>query len=339
MALLEVTDLTIQYQTSEGPIQAVTDASFTLEEDDFVGLVGESGSGKTTIAESLIGMLADNGKIVEGEILYKGEPIQHYTESEFRENIRWKEISLIPQASMNSLDPIERIDNQALVLANTHTDWSEKRILDRLQELFTIVGIPAERISDYPFQFSGGMQQRVVIALGLLLEPSIVIADEPTTALDVIMQDQIFKHISNIRESDGVSMLLITHDVSVVFENCNRVVIVHGGHIAEKGDVKNVFSEPSHPYSVLLQQAFPDIRYPDRELTIIEGKPPQFFNNVDKCTFVERCPWAIEACTDELPPLQATDSDGRHHSSCIRVDEMNELVQRSSHTPAGVDQS
>jgi len=327
--LLEVEDLTIQYKTRDASVQAVTDATFSVEENQFVGLIGESGSGKTTIGEAILGLMDDNGEIASGKVRYKGEEIQDYSEEEFQSKLRWSEISLIPQASMNSLDPIDPLDQQAIELAKTHTDWSKQKILTRLQELFEIVGLPADRITDYPFQFSGGMQQRAVIAFSLLLDPEIIIADEPTTALDVIMQDQIFKYINQIKDENDTSMILITHDISVVFENCDTMVLLHSGHIAERGNIKEIYRDPRHPYSILLEESFPDIRSPDKSLAIIDGKPPVIQEGVDMCTFAERCPWANDDCFDELPNLEPVAGDENHYTSCIRAEELDALVEGS----------
>jgi oligopeptide/dipeptide ABC transporter ATP-binding protein len=191
--------------------------------------------------------------------------------------------------------------------------------------MFEIVGLPENRIRDYPHQFSGGMQQRAIIALALFLKPSIIIADEPTTALDVIMQDQIFKHLDAIKGSTDTSMILITHDISLVFETCDELAVMHGGQVAETGEITDVYDEPKHPYSYLLQKAFPDIRYPNRELQTIEGTPPQQFGDVNYCTFADRCPWSTEECRESAPELFTTDgsADG-HRAACFRTEEIFE---------------
>ncbi|GAB7011525.1 ABC transporter ATP-binding protein [Halorubrum trueperi] len=326
--LLEIDGLDIRYETKDGEIHAVTDASFAIDTNEFFGLVGESGSGKSTIAKSIIGGLDDNGSVTAGEIRFRGEPIHSMTERELSERIRWKEIAYIPQASMNSLDPIMRLDKQAVELAKVHTDWSKQRAIDRLTELFEVVGLPGERIYEYPHQFSGGMQQRAIIAFSLFLEPSLLIADEPTTALDVIMQDQILTHLKSIQEEEDVSIVMITHDISVIFENCDSMAVLHGGQVSELGDVTRMFDSPSHPYSYLLQQAFPDIRHPKRDLSVIEGQPPQLQDEVDYCTFANRCPWSTDECVESRPPLQAVGDDNQY-TSCIRYDEIEELGHRS----------
>lgn len=326
--VLEIENLSVQYRTEGESIRAVNDATFTIGENEYFGLVGESGCGKSTLSKAIIGGLDDNGQITHGTVKFRGKEIQTFSEKQFNEQIRWKEISIIPQSSMNSLDPVLRISEQAVELAKTHTDWERQEAIDRLAELFDIVGLAESRIDEYPHQFSGGMQQRVIIALSLFLEPSLIIADEPTTALDVIMQDQILQYLDEVKQTQDTSMLMITHDISTVFETCDSLAVMHGGQIAESGDTTNLFDTPRHPYSILLQQAFPDIRFPDRELSVIEGQPPQLRDEVDYCSFADRCPWANEDCRTEAPPLvpAETDNEGAHQTSCIRHDEMEDLA-------------
>ncbi|KAB1197826.1 MULTISPECIES: ABC transporter ATP-binding protein [Haloferax] len=324
--LLEFRDVTIQYQTNRGPVTAVSGASFSIEPGEFSGLVGESGSGKSTLVKSVIGGLDSNGEVTAGKILYKGEEIQDYTEEELNEKIRWKEISYIPQSSMNSLDPLQRVSEQAVEIASVHSDLSKSEALERFKELFEIVGLSPDRIDDYPHQFSGGMQQRAITALALFLDPALIIADEPTTALDVIMQDQIFKYLDRVKANTDTSMLLITHDISVVFESCEQIAVLHGGQVCESGSVEDIYRNPTHPYSILLQRAFPDIRYPDRKLEIIEGHPPEQLGEVTECSFVERCPWAVDACYENAPPLEnVSESEQNHQSACFRNDETHAL--------------
>lgn len=327
--LLEAEDLTIRYRTRDGWLTAVSDATFTIRQGEYFGLVGESGCGKSTIAKSLLGGLDENGEIASGVLRYKGDEIQDLTENELNKKIRWKEISYIPQGSMNSLDPLETVRDQAWDIAKVHTDMSESEAIDRFEELFEIVGLQKSRINDYPHQFSGGMQQRAIIALALFLNPSLIVADEPTTALDVIMQDQVFKYLDDVKRDTETSMLLITHDISLVFESCERMAIMHSGQVAEEGSTVHLFDEPRHPYSILLQEAFPDIRYPDRELGIIEGYPPKTMGEVDFCTFVDRCPWAVEECGQSAPPLEpvSEDTETDHRASCFRKHEVLEMYR------------
>jgi len=328
--LLEIEDLTVQYQTREKLITAVSDASFTIQSGDYFGLAGESGSGKSTLAKAIIGGLDDNGQITSGTIRYKGEEIQDFTEDKLNDTIRWKEISWIPQGSMDSLDPLMKISEQAVMIAKEHTDLTREQALDRFREMFDIVGLQESRIHDYPHQFSGGMQQRAVIALALFLDPSLIIADEPTTALDVIMQDQIFKHLDEIKERTDTSLLLITHDISLIFESCDEIAIMHASQIAENGSVEAVYDDTRHPYTLLFKQAFPDVRYPNRDLDVIDGYPPQLFGEVNKCSFVDRCPWAVEECATAAPKQkQVSNSSANHEAACFREDEVYRLYDGS----------
>lgn len=327
--LLEVEDLTIRYETDGGDITAVSDASFSIDEGEFFGLAGESGSGKSTTAKAIIGGLDDNGFVDSGTVRYRGREIQDFSDEQLNRELRWKEISWIPQSSMNSLDPLQRVSEQALEIGQVHTDLSNGEIREKLKEMFDVVGLQQSRIDDYPHQFSGGMQQRAIIALALFLEPSLVIADEPTTALDVIMQDQIFKYLDRMKTDASTSLLLITHDISVIFESCDSVAIMHASQIAERGSAESVHDNPRHPYAFMFKEAFPDIREPDRELEVIEGYPPELIGEVSACSFADRCPWAVEECRKSAPPLEPVgDDDATHAASCFRSDEAYELYEQ-----------
>lgn len=336
--LLEVENLDIHYKIRDGELRAVTDATFQVESNQYFGLVGESGCGKSTLAKSVIQGLDSNGRITGGSIRYKGRELQALSQRQFDREIRWNEIAIIPQSAMNSLNPLDRIIEQARKITKTHTDWSAEKTRQKLIELFEVVGLPGSRIDDYPHQFSGGMKQRAIIALSLLLEPSLVIADEPTTGLDVIMQDQFLKHLDEIREVRDFSLLFITHDIAVVFELCDSMAVMHGGQIAESGSTSDVFHSPTHPYTILLQQAFPDYRYPERDLQEITGTPPNLQEEVGACTFVERCPWAVPECRQGAPPLtEVLEEDGQmHRAACIRSDSMESLAREYlEHGPGG----
>jgi oligopeptide/dipeptide ABC transporter ATP-binding protein len=323
--ILAVDDLEITYRMDGSPdITAVSDCTFEVRAGEYFGLVGESGCGKSTVAKSLVGALDDNGEITGGEIRFQGEPIHEYSEIEYRQGLRWTDIAVIPQASMNSLDPITKISDQAIEIGRTHTDRSAAELRERLVDLFEVVGLSESRIDDYPHQFSGGMEQRAVIAFALLLEPSLIIADEPTTALDVIMQDEILSHFDDIKDGE-FSMLMITHDMSVVLENCDSMAVLHAGQTAESGSVVDIHDDPRHPYTKLLQEAFPDIRAPNRELMEIPGNPPELTDDVDYCTFADRCPWSVEECRQGAPPLEKAGDGAGHFSSCIRSDEVDEF--------------
>jgi len=247
---------------------------------------------------------------------------------------------------MNSLDPVQPISHKALEIADAHTDLSDTEVLDRFKQAFETVGLPTSRVDDYPFQFSGGMRQRAIIALALFLRPTIVIADEPMTALDVIMQDQVLNYLQRIREETNSSMIMITHDISVVFETCDSMTVMHSGQVAETGPVTDLFDSAQHPCLMLLQGVFPDVRYPDRELEVIEGYPPQLNEQADFCTFADRCPWAVEECTQSAPTLESVDGEGQkdgpfdceHEVACVRKRETQQLNrQRKQEAKAPIE--
>ncbi len=317
--LLDVRNLTIEYETERGAITAASDVSFTVNESEYFGLAGESGSGKSTIIKSIMGGLDSNGKIASGEVYYKDYAIHEMSEKELNENIRWNEISWIPQSSMNSLDPLKRVSKQATDIAARSRNYSEKEALEKFKKMFEMVGIQQSRIHDYPHQFSGGMQQRAIIALALFLEPKLIIADEPTTALDVLMQDQIFSHLMSLREEFNTSAIIVTHDISLIFESCDSMALMHAGQMAEIGTVKEVHQNPRHPYALMFQNAFPDIRYPNQELEIIDGHPPEMLGDTDYCSFVDRCPWATEECREERPSETVVKRNGEktHKIRCF----------------------
>lgn len=320
--LLDVRDLTIEYETDRGTITAVSDVSFTVDRGEYFGLAGESGSGKSTIIKSIMGGLDPNGHIASGEVYYKDYALHELSEQELNQHIRWNEISWIPQSSMNSLDPLMRVSEQAVNIADRNSDRSEEEALARFAELFEMVGIQESRIHDYPHQFSGGMQQRAIIALALFLDPELIIADEPTTALDVLMQDQIFAHLVSLREQSDTSAIIVTHDISLIFESCDSMALMHAGQLAETGTVEDVYHHPRHPYALLFQNAFPDIRYPNQELEIIEGHPPEMLGETNFCSFAERCPWATKECKTEMPPETTVKGDGEkaHRINCFHGD-------------------
>jgi oligopeptide/dipeptide ABC transporter ATP-binding protein len=335
MSLLEANNLTIQYQTTRGeePITAVSDVSFSIEEGEFFGLAGESGCGKSTIADAIIGALDDNGYIESGSLYFQNQPLHEYSEKRLNNEIRWKEISMIPQSAMNSLDPLERISEQAYEITNTHVGMSTPRTKEKLSELFDLMGLPPDRITDYPHQFSGGMLQRATIALSLLLEPTLIIADEPTTGLDVVMQDQVFKYLAKIKKELNSTVFLITHDVSLIFEICQTMGVMHGGQLMEVGDVKRLFDEPTHPYSIMLQRAFPDVRFPDRTLEVIPGHPPENMGEVDYCSFADRCPLAVEECTNHAPTLEAMDVQDTQSVACFRKNDSRTEMETEEAEP------
>jgi oligopeptide/dipeptide ABC transporter ATP-binding protein len=321
MAVLEVKDLKIYYRTLKGYYKAVDGVSFQIEENDFLGLVGESGCGKSTIAKAILRILPVNGEIIGGEVRYKGKDILPLKPRELKK-LQWKEISMIPQSAMNSFDPVYPIEYQMREAIKTHQDMSEQAAQAKIEEMFALVGLNKARLKDYPHQFSGGMRQRAMIAMSLVLDPTLIVADEPTTGLDVIVQDQILVRIKQIQEKLKKTMLLITHNMAVVAENCSKIAVMYAGKIMEYGG-KAVFESPYHPYSLGLIHAFPSLDESDRELLSIPGSPPSLLNPPDGCRFRQRCPFSADLCVKEEPSLRKVQAD--HFSACHFPDQIEKF--------------
>lgn len=313
--LLEVQDLTVYYQILRGYVRAVEGVDFKVEKGESLGLAGESGCGKTTAALSIMRLLPNNGKVIRGKILLKGKNILELSESEIRKEIRWKKIAIVFQGAMNALNPVYSIGDQiveAIKLHEPKTD--EKTALERAAKLFELVGIDPSRINNYPHEFSGGMRQRAMIAMALACNPELVIADEPGTALDVIVQAQVLKLLVELKNKLGLSMILITHDLSIITETCEKAAIMYAGKIVESGTVHHIFKEPLHPYTQGLIGAFPDIYAPQTEIKSIEGQPPDLFNPPSGCRFNPRCQYAMEVCRKQDPPF--LEAEKEHFVAC-----------------------
>ncbi|MFC1458625.1 ABC transporter ATP-binding protein [Microvirga arabica] len=300
-SVLEIEDLHIRYKTKNGDARAVDGISFTLEAGEYLGLVGESGCGKSTIAKAIMGILPPNGRVAEGTIRFKGTNLVRLSQSEMR-HTRWRDISLIPQSAMNGFDPVYTVKRQLDEAITAHTKMSVGERQARIEQLFSMVGLEAQRLDDYPHQFSGGMRQRAMIAMAMVLDPTLVVADEPTTGLDVIVQDQILQRIKEIHDRLGKTMLLITHDMAVVAENCDKIAVMYGGRIMEYGG-EDVFRQAYHPYTLGLCNAFPDFDQRGRDLISIPGVPPSLLDPPKGCRFHERCPFATAYCARVEPPL------------------------------------
>ena len=328
MTLLEINDLKTYYNTDEGQVHAVDGVSLELEENETLGFVGESGSGKTTLARSINQVLSDNAEIVDGEVIFEGVDLTELSEKELRE-YRWEEISLIPQNAMNALDPVYTIQEQIVQVIRTHRDGvSKSAARERAAEMFELVGLDENRLTDYPHQFSGGMKQRALIALALALEPKLVLADEPTTALDVIIQKRILERISQLQDEMDLSMILVTHDISVVSETCDRIAVFYGGHLVEYADARSIIKDPRHPYTMGLQNAFPSIEVGDQNLISIPGEPPDLTEPEDQCLFAERCPFAEEECFERAPERREIEED--HYVECHYAEEKEYLQREAS---------
>lgn len=323
---LSVRDLRIAYKVDDRELLAVEGASFDVPKGAIVGLVGESGCGKTTVARSLTRVLARNARIAGGQALFDGKDIMALPEAEMNA-LRWRDIAFVPQSAMNSLDPVYRVETQLLEVLRQRGGMSRRDARARAVELFEMVGIEPRRLRDFPHQFSGGMRQRVAIALALALDPGLVIADEPVTALDVIVQRQILDQLLELQKNLGISVILVTHDISVVAYVCDRVVVMYAGQVVESGDMRTVLQEPFHPYSMGLCNAFPDLHGSMGVLTPIEGAPPDLMDPPSGCRFAPRCPFAKPVCHETSPELR--DCGGGHLAACHRSDEAEELRARA----------
>ncbi len=302
--VLEVKNLTMHYQTRRGPVFAVDNVNFALKRGESLGLVGESGCGKTSIAISLLKLLPDNAEIIEGEIRINGTDLVGLTESEVRK-FRWKRIAMVFQAAMNSLNPVYTIEEQIMEAMQQHLpDLSEEEMSSRIDRLFGLVGLDPAFKDQYPHQYSGGMRQRAVIAMALACDPDLIIADEPTTALDVIVQDSLLKKIKNIQQELDMAMIYISHDVGVIAEVSDRVGVMYAGKLVELAETDAIFHDPIHPYTMALMSSFPSIAGEKTELVTLPGEPPDLLNPPPGCRFHPRCPFATEICREEEPEFK-----------------------------------
>ncbi|CAN5672700.1 ABC transporter ATP-binding protein [soil metagenome] len=330
MPLLDVQNLHVYYDTQRGPMKAVEGVSFAVEAGHNVGLIGESGCGKTTTGRSMMRVMPRNASIPHGTIMFQGKDLVRLPENEMRD-LRWRELSMIPQASMDSLNPVYRVGKQIVEVLTVRGDLHRKAAEERSKELFDLVGLAGDRLQNYPHEFSGGMRQRAAIALALALNPDLVIADEPVTALDVIVQHQVLRTFRELQDRLSLSVIMITHDISVVAETCDEVAVMYAGKIVEWAAVDAFFHEPVHPYTLGLQNAFPNLAKPDMDLISIEGYPPDLVNPPVGCRFADRCPFAQERCFAEEPPL--IDVAPGHKAACHRWQEVDFL--RSEAKKAG----
>ena len=300
MNILEVKDLNMSYKTIDGNVDAVKDVSFTVKQGESFGLVGESGCGKTSVAMSLLQLQADNGKITSGEIIFDGQNIVNLSEAELRE-VRWSGISIVFQGAMNSWNPVVKIGEQIREAMREHypnktKDENTKKIL----ELFEIVGLEDSIIDRYPHELSGGMKQRAVIALALSCDPKLIIADEPTTALDVVIQDQILNEIRKVQDVLGLSLIYISHDIAVIAEMTDNMAVMYAGRIVERGPTKEIFANPKHSYTKSLLESTPSVVGDKVKLQSLDGEPPSLISKDKGCTFAPRCPYKEISCNPEL---------------------------------------
>ena len=305
MSLLEVKDLHTSFFTDAGEVKAVNGVSFTLDRGKVLGIVGESGSGKSVTAYSIMQILSGAGKIVSGSIKLDGQELVNSGEKMMK-TVRGNKVSIIFQDPMTSLNPTYTIGRQLMEAILLHTDRNKQQAWDRAVEMLRLVNVnePEKRMKQYPFEFSGGMRQRVMIAMALACEPDILIADEPTTALDVTIQAQILDLIRSLNEKRGTSVIFITHDLGVVSELCDTVIVMYTGHIVEKALAAELFAQPKHPYTQGLLNAIPKITKDRDPLQTIEGMVPNPTERIEGCSFSPRCPHATERCRREKPPVK-----------------------------------
>ncbi len=335
MALLEVKDLKVHFKIQNGWVKAVDGISFTIDKGETMGLVGESGCGKTTAAYAITQLLPNNGYIKGGQIFFKGNDLLSISvrkdgsledwNDEIRK-VRWQDISMIFQGAMNAFNPVFKIGSQIIAAIQLHEDIEDDAARTRVLELFDFVGIPRDRIDSYPHEFSGGMKQRAMIALALALSPSFIIADEPTTALDVITQDRILYEMKKLQERLSMAMMIITHDVSVVAEVSDSIAVMYAGKIMEIGPTNLVFKRPAHPYTAGLLGSFPSIKGKRRRLDSIPGFPPDLVNPPSGCPFHPRCQYAKDVCSAKGP--EGVEIQPGHIAYCHFARELWERLRR-----------
>lgn len=314
--LLEIKDEKLSFFTPAGEVKALNGVSFSMNEGEVLGTVGESGSGKSVTAYSIMGLTAYPGKLIGGTIYFNGHQIEKMSEKEMRK-IRGNEVSIIFQDPMTSLNPVYTIGNQITEVIRLHTGKSKKEAYDRAKELLELVGInePTKRLKQYPHELSGGMRQRVMIAIALACEPKLLIADEPTTALDVTIQAQILELMQELRQKLGMSIIMITHDLGVVASMCERIAVMYAGHIVEYGTADEIFYEPKHEYTKGLINSIPKLSAQEIErLVPIEGQPVDLLNPPAGCPFAPRCANCMKICLREMPPK--TELSDTHYSHC-----------------------
>ncbi|MFD1848693.1 ABC transporter ATP-binding protein [Oceanobacillus bengalensis] len=319
--LLQVENLVIGFRTAKGTSQAVRDVSFSLEEGETLCIVGESGSGKSITSLSLLGLLPENGDIAKGSIRFKGEELVGKKEEALRK-LRGNKISMIFQEPMTALNPVFTIGYQLQEPLIIHQNLSKQEARKRSMALLAEVGIPnpKEKLDQYPHELSGGMRQRVMIAMALACEPSLLIADEPTTALDVTIQAQILDLIDDLKEQLGMGVVFVTHDMGVVAEIADKVMVMYAGEVVETGDVKTIFEDPQHPYTKGLLAAVPNVDDETQELSIIPGSMPSVDDEIEGCRFHPRCPFAMDICKQKKPPVMNV---SENHSSRCWLQEVN----------------
>ena len=311
--VLNVDDLSLSYQIRQGEVKAVQQLNLEIARGQSLGLVGESGCGKSSVANCLMRLLPDNALVTSGQILLDGQDLLVLSEDELR-NYRWRRIAMVFQAAMNVLDPVYRVGQQILEAMEAHGLESDPSVAsDRVADLFRKVGLDPQMMGRYPHEFSGGMRQRAVIAMALSCDPDLIIADEPTTALDVIVQDRILRELKEIQLERNMAVIYISHDIAVVSEVTDLVAVMYAGRIVESGATLEVLNSPLHPYTAALMSSFPSVAGEKRPLLTLTGEPPNLLNPPSGCPFHPRCPAATDVCRSEFPP---NSSVGSHWAAC-----------------------
>jgi len=325
--LMQIKNLKTHYQITGGTVKAVDGVTISVKEDEVFGLAGESGCGKSTLIRTIMRLIPQSAKVTADELSYRGEDLLALSDKQYRNRILWKEISLVPQSAMNSLNPVYRVGDQIDEAIQTHEALSKKETRNRTAQLFKGVGLQPELTRNYPHEFSGGMRQRAMIAMSLALDPGLIVMDEPTTGLDVLVQERILRELKAIREKSKASIFLITHDISVIAEMSDRIGIMYAGRIMEQAESMELFNDTYHPYTLGLKNAFPSIKALDRELISIPGSPPNLSEDIPGCVFVFRCPFAIPECEKERPP--DLEIKPNHFVHCIRTEKVDEFRERA----------
>ncbi len=305
--LLQIKNLTLYFRTQKGDVQAVDGVDFDLDYNRAVVILGESGCGKSSLAKAILRLLPRNVSKYTGSIVFEGNDVMKLSDEEYRQNVRWVAMSLVPQAAMNALNPVIRVGDQVAEPAVVHLGLSKSEALQPALKMFRHVGVPDDFIDRYPFELSGGMRQRVAIAMALVTSPGLIILDEPTSALDVLTQANIFNVLKRIKQELGTSFILITHDIATSSELADDVAVMYAGQIVETSDAKRFFHEPLHPYSQKLMASVPRLRQ-EKDPEFITGQPPSLINPPKGCRFAARCPKRFEKCAEEPPVIE---KDGR----------------------------
>ncbi len=322
--LLDIKDLSVTYKTEDGIVYAVNNLNLEIGPKETLGFVGETGAGKTTTALTIMGLLPSPlGKVTSGEIIFDGRNMLTISDKE-RRGILGEEISMIFQDPMTSLNPSMKVGDQIVEMIRLHKNINKKDAFEEACGLLEMVGIRRERANDYPHQFSGGMKQRVVIAIALACRPKMIIADEPTTALDVTIQAQVMSLIKELKEKLGTSMILITHDLGIVAEICDKVAIMYAGQVVEYAGVEKIYNNPCHPYTKGLFNSIPKLDSEDEWLEEIHGLPPEPTEKIEGCSFSPRCPNCMEICKHKKPDI--TFVDGEHYTRCFLYEKQHEEV-------------